>query len=69
MEKEPLMVFKNFPVVFCFLIVINRNMLLPVKCEGNAQIYAKSTLGFAPKSSQRPFEQYLKGIGYSLRNA
>jgi hypothetical protein len=44
-------------------------MLLPVKYEGNAQIYAKSTLGIAPKSSQRQFVQYLKGIGDSLRNA
>jgi hypothetical protein len=51
------------------LIVINRKMQLPGKCEENAENLCRDTLGNAPKSSWIPFEQYLKGIGDSLGNA
>ncbi len=53
-----------------FLFLINRNVLLRGKCKGNVQIMPR----FAgkcvySKSSRRPFEEYLKGIGNSLGNA
>jgi hypothetical protein len=52
-----------------FLIVIKGNMLLPGKYDGNAQIHTEARWEMHLKALLRSFEQYLKGIGDSLKNA
>jgi hypothetical protein len=58
--------FLNSSVAYSLFNFIKRNMLLRGTCKENAQNLCRDTLRKAPKSSCRPFEQCLKGVGNYL---
>jgi hypothetical protein len=60
--EEPLMVFKFSVVLFLTII----NMLLRGKCEGNAQIYAKTRWEMAEKLLETSLSNTLRVLANSL---